>query len=104
MISRKFPVWLTIEKKERSLFFALMAMYGIYVLPVILANRLYQDDLSHSLYGVTGWYNDARPLSEKLIVWLCGGSPLGDVFPLPLLLSIPLLAFAVTLLDRKSVV
>ena len=55
MISRKFPVWLTIEKKERSLFFALMAMYGIYVLPVILANRLYQDDLSHSLYGVTGW-------------------------------------------------
>ena len=81
MISRKFPVWLTIEKKERSLFFALMAMYGIYVLPVILANRLYQDDLSHSLYGVTGWYNDARPLSEKLIVWLCGGSPLGDVFP-----------------------
>ena len=101
MISRKFPVWLTIEKKERSLFFALMAMYGIYVLPVILANRLYQDDLSHSLYGVTGWYNDARPLSEKLIVWLCGGSPLGDVFPLPLLLSIPLLAFAVTLFVKR---
>lgn len=101
MINKKFPAWLTIEKKDRPLFFSLTIMYGVYVLPIILANRLYQDDLSHSLYGVTGWYNDARPLSEKLITWLCGGSPLGDIFPLPLLLGILLLAFTITLYAKR---
>lgn len=101
MINRKFPVWLTIEKKDRPLFFALTIMYGIYILPIILANRLYQDDLSHSLYGVTGWNNDARPLTEKLVPWLCGGSPLGDIFPLTLLLAIPLLAYTITLYAKR---
>lgn len=101
MTYKKFPAWLTIEKKDRTLFFALTVMYGIYVLPIILANRYYQDDLSRSLYGVTGWKNDARPLTERLVTWLCGGSPLSDIFPLPLLLSILLLAYTVTLYAKR---
>lgn len=101
MINKKFPTWLIIEKRERPLFFALTVMYGIYVLPIILADRFYQDDLYHSLYGATGWYNDARPLSEKLIVWLCGGAPLGDIFPLPLLLAVLLLSCTVTLYAKR---
>lgn len=101
MINKKFPAWLTIEKRERPLFFALTVIYGIYVLPIILADRFYQDDLFRSLYGATGWYNDARPLSEKLIIWLCGGTPLGDIFPLPLLLAVLLLACTVTLYAKR---
>ena len=101
MINKRFPAWLTIEKKDKSLFILLTVMYGIYVLPVILANRFYQDDLSRSLYGVTGWNNDARPLTEKLVSWLCGGSPVSDVFPLTLLLSILLLAYTVTLYAKR---
>lgn len=101
MINKKFPVWLTIEKKDRTLFWALTILYGVYVLPIILAGRFYQDDLSRSLYGVTGWNNDARPLTERLMIWLCGGFPLGDVFPLTLLLAVILLAFTVTLYAKR---
>lgn len=101
MKNRKFPAWLAIEQKDRSLFFALTVMYGIYVLPILIANRPYQDDLSRSLYGVTGWNNDARPLTERLVTWLCGGFPINDVHPLPLLLSVLLLAYTVTLYAKR---
>lgn len=101
MIHKKFPVWLTIEEKDRTLFWGLTVLYGIYVLPLILAGRFYQDDLSRSLYGITGWNNDARPLTEWLMRWLCGGFPLGDVFPLTLLLAVLLLAYTVTLYSKR---
>lgn len=97
----KFPTWLTIEQKDRTLFFALTAMYIIYILPILLANRYYQDDLSRSLYGITGWNNDARPLTERLVTWLCGGFPIGDVHPLPLLMSVPLLAYTITMYAKR---
>ena len=54
MIPKRFPVWLTIEKKDRTLFWGLTVLYGVYVLPLILAGRFYQDDLSRSLRSVTG--------------------------------------------------
>ncbi|MDE7430219.1 MAG: glucosyltransferase domain-containing protein [Lachnospiraceae bacterium] len=101
MKSKKFPAWLTIEATDKRLFFSLTALYGIYILPILLANRLYQDDLSRSLYGVTGWNNDARPLTEILMRWLCGGKPLGNVAPLPLLLSVLLLAYTLTLYGKR---
>lgn len=101
MIPKKFPVWLTIEEKDRTLFRGLTVLYGLYVLPLILANRFYQDDLSRSLHGVTGWNNDARPLTERLMRWLGGGFPLGDVFPLTLLLAVLLLAYTVTLYTKR---
>lgn len=101
MKNRKIPTWLTIEPKDRPLFFALTAIYGIYILPILLANRPCYDDLSRSLYGITGWNNDARPLTEKLVTWLCGGAPLGNVAPLPLLLSVLLLAYTFTLYGKR---
>lgn len=101
MKRKKFPAWLTIEVTDKRLFFLLTALYGIYILPILLANRLYQDDLSRSLYGFTGWNNDARPLTEVLMRWLCGGKPLGNVAPLPLLLSVLLLAYTLTLYGKR---
>lgn len=98
---KKIPVWLTIEPNDRNRFFSLAALYTIYVLPILLANRLYQDDLPRSFYGVTGWNNDARPLTEKLISWLCGGTPLMDVAPLPLFLSGLLFAYTLTLYAKR---
>lgn len=101
MKNKKFPAWLTIEPKDRTLFFTLTVIYGIYVLPILLANRPYQDDLSRSLYGITGWTNDARPLTEHLVTWLCGGFPISDVHPLPLFLSLLLLAYTITLYAKR---
>lgn len=101
MKNKKFPAWLKIGQNDRTLFFALTVIYGIYVLPILLANRPYQDDLSRSLYGITGWNNDARPLTEHLLTWLCGGFPISDVHPLPLLLSLLLLAYTITLYAKR---
>lgn len=98
---KKIPIWLTIEPHDKSRFYALTALYTIYVLPILLANRLYQDDLPRSFYGATGWNNDARPLTEILVSWLCGGKPLGDIAPLPMILSVLLLAYTLTLYAKR---
>ncbi len=94
--------WLTLNTKTCRFFYALTILYGIYVLPVLLADRFYHDDLTRSLRGVTGWNNDARPLAEWLMKWLCGGFPIGDISPLPLLLSVVLLSYVMTLYVKQS--
>lgn len=91
------PEWLKLNKHYQRIFYALTILFGIYVLPIILADRYYQDDLSRSLRGITGWTNDARPLTEWIMKWLCGGNPIGDIAPLPLLLSVVILAYTLTL-------
>ena len=66
---------------------ALLAAGGLlYVLPILLADRYYQDDLARSLYGATGWAGDGRPLTEWLMELLAGGSStIVDLSPLPML-------------------
>jgi hypothetical protein len=78
-------------------FCSMTILFTIYVFPIILADRYYQDDLSRSLRGITGWSNDARPLTEFLMRWLGGGTPISDISPFPLLLSVILLAYTLTL-------
>jgi hypothetical protein len=77
-------------------------LFTIYVFPIILADRYYQDDLSRSLRGITGWSNDARPLTELLMRWLGGGTPISDISPLPLLLSVILFSYTLTLYVQKN--
>lgn len=96
------PDWLKLDQKFQRVFYAMTALFGIYVLPIILADRYYQDDLSRSLRGITGWNNDARPLTELIMKWLCGGTPISDISPLPLLLSILFLAYTLTLYIQKN--
>ncbi len=98
----KMPEWLKLNQNYKRIFYALSILFGIYVLPIILADRYYRDDLSRSLRGITGWYNDARPLTEWVMKWLCGGTPIGDIAPLPLLLSVLALAYTLTLYLRKN--
>ncbi len=103
MEKQTLPEWLKLNKHYQHIFYALTVLYGIYVLPIILADRHYQDDLSRSLRGITGWQNDARPLTEWIMKWLCGGNPIGDIAPLPLLLSVLVLAYALTLYFRNNI-
>ncbi len=96
------PDWLTLNTRTRRFFYALTLLYGIYVLPILLADRYYQDDLTRSLRGVTGWKNDGRPLTELIMRYLCGGLPINDISPLPLLLSILFLSYTVTLYCKRN--
>lgn len=96
------PLWLKLDRNYTRVFYSLILLFGIYVLPILLADRYYQDDLSRSLRGVTGWTSDARPLTEWIMKWLCGGTPIGDIAPLPLLMSILILAYTLTLYLRQN--
>lgn len=84
--------------------FGMLAVGGlIYVLPIVLADRYYQDDLARSLYGATGWAGDGRPLTEWLMQLLSGGqATIVDLYPLPLFLGIAVLAYAMTLYARQA--
>lgn len=85
-------------KKNKSIFYGLLILTLVYVLPIIIVNRYYNDDLSRSLYGYTGWNGDGRPLTELILKLLGGGSSLAiDVAPFPLLLSVLLLSATLTL-------
>lgn len=74
----------------------------LYVLPVILANRYYNDDLARSLYGATGWNGDGRPLAESIMLFVSGGEPLTDISPLPLLMAVAALAMVLTVYAKKK--
>ncbi len=59
-----------------------------YILPLILANTYYQDDILRASFGEEGWISDGRPLSALLMIILEGHYILADIAPLGLILSI----------------
>lgn len=95
--------WFKLDRPARRRF-GLLAVGGlIYVLPILLADRYYQDDLARSLYGATGWVGDGRPLTEWVMQLLSGGqATIVDLYPLPLFLGLAALAYAMTLYARQA--
>lgn len=92
-----------LEAPERRRFGLLAAGGLVYVLPILLADRYYQDDLARSLYGATGWAGDGRPLTEWIMELLAGGgSTVVDLSPLPMLLGLAALAYALTIYARQA--
>lgn len=86
--------WYRLDRKGRSVYGKLLVISLLYILPIIVANVRYNDDMARTLYGLTGWNGDGRPLGELLIKLLCGGEPIVDLAPLPLILSVAVLSYA----------
>lgn len=83
-----------LDRKHMLLFLKLTVASLVYVLPIILADRYYSDDLSRALWGTASWEGDGRPLGEYMIRLLCGGLPVNDLSPLFLILSVMILSFS----------
>lgn len=84
-----------IRKENIKIWIVLVIASLLYVLPVILANRYYNDDLSRALTGQLGWNGDGRPLMQLLLQYLGGGSGLAvDIAPLPLILAVIMLSYS----------
>ena len=95
--------WYQLDKRYSLVYVKLLFMSWLYVLPLILANIYYEDDLARVQYGAAGWKEDGRPLGEALIVWMSGGKrPVIDVAPLPLLLSMLLLVYVLVLYAKAN--
>ena len=64
----------------------------LYILPLIIANSQYYDDIGRSVYGYFSWGIDGRPLSDLFFMALNIGAPATDIAPYPQIISIFLLS------------
>ena len=82
--------------------FSLMYILPI-ILPIILANFYYIDDLGRSLHGRTGWEGNGRPLASLLAIIFSDGKPLMDISPWIQIASAILFDYALILFVKKYV-
>lgn len=73
---------------KRNGIYLSLALGGLYVLPIILANFYYVDDLARSVAGYARWSDNGRPLAEYIIKGMSFGGRVIDLAPLPLILSV----------------
>lgn len=84
-----------LSRKEVLVFFLVMSF--VYVYPIVYADYAYIDDNWRSLLGAQeAWRNQGRILIEWLYEVFTFGSGTTNIFPLPLLFSIALLAVAMS--------
>lgn len=85
-----------------TVFKGLSFLFLLYVLPIILSDVLYKDDIRRILYGdPSTWYRDGRPLMAYILTSLSFGTPVFDTAPLPLVGGILFLAFSLTRFYKK---
>lgn len=65
-------------------------------------NLYFKDDMGWSFVGSIGLKGDGRPLGEYLVLALSGGEPITDTAPLPLVLAILFLSYALTLYAKAN--
>lgn len=86
--------------KERFMFF-LVSLF-LYIFPLMLKNVLYYDDNNRILHGHAYWDVDGRPLTDVIMYLLNFNiGNIGNVAPLPLLLSIIFLSAVFTYISEK---
>ncbi|HED2711861.1 TPA: glucosyltransferase domain-containing protein [Enterobacter asburiae] len=76
------------KKDEKIFLISLSIMILLYILPIILADRLYIDDILRSQYGYKNWGLNGRPLADAVmaLVNMTSGE-IVDISPLPLLIA-----------------
>lgn len=75
-------------KTNKSPILWVIGLCILYVLPIIMADRLYVDDLGRTTLGYYGWIGNGRPLAEILMMALSFGGLDLDISPLPLIISV----------------
>ncbi|MDO6408410.1 glucosyltransferase domain-containing protein [Pantoea phytobeneficialis] len=74
----------------------------LYCLPLLIANIYYIDDNGRATLGYTNWGGDGRPLADIIMKMMFLSSHVADIFPLPLIISIALLAFVFSLYHKQN--
>ncbi|MDO0944761.1 glucosyltransferase domain-containing protein [Chromohalobacter israelensis] len=77
--------------------FALL-MFATY--PLVMADRLYLDDIWRSMHGQLGWTSNARPLADGVMIALNMGTRVVDLAPLPLWLGLAVIAVLLVVLRQ----
>ncbi|EJP5179389.1 glucosyltransferase domain-containing protein [Salmonella enterica] len=92
------------DKDSRLFLSVLVAMLSVYVLPIILADRLYIDDILRSQLGYTFWSPNGRPLADLLMSALSFfGSNIADLSPLPLVIALAIFSLCALLYFKANI-
>lgn len=89
--------------RDRQVFWSLSGLYfALILLPIVRADRYFNDDLVRVLEGNFGWSHNGRPLANLLMRALeLGSQRLIDIAPLPQLLAGAVLAWSGVLIARR---
>jgi hypothetical protein len=88
-----------------QVFVGLLGLYGLILLPILRANRLYNDDLKRALFGRTGWDSNGRPLTTLLMKLLQAyDHALVDISPLTQMGAAVVLAWTGVLIAKRFAV
>ena len=93
----------SLNRENFKAFCYLLIFSLVYVLPIILANFYYIDDLGRLLTGRTGWDGDGRPLVSLLSIILSDGKPLMDMSPWIQILATIVLDYALIFFAKKII-
>ena len=80
-----------------------LAVISLFVLPLLLANQYYIDDMGRASIGYTKWGVDGRPIADIVMSMLNLSTRMVDLAPLPLLLSVALLAISLSLYRNEFI-
>lgn len=83
------------SKRDRKFTVTLLSLCIIYIMPIILADRYYIDDLGRSQRGYTSWSDNGRPLANFIMYLLgFGGDNIVDISPLTQVFSVLIFVFS----------
>lgn len=80
-----------------------LAFTGAFVLPILLANIYYIDDIGRATIGYKKWGVDGRPVADWVMTLINMSSRMADLAPLPLLISVALLSFSLSLYRKEFI-
>ncbi|WPU25013.1 glucosyltransferase domain-containing protein [Cedecea neteri] len=80
------------NKINKNHIYMLWAISFLYILPILITNSSYYDDIGRSVYGYFSWGIDGRPLSDAIFSTLDLGYPATDIAPFPQIMSVFLLS------------
>jgi hypothetical protein len=83
-----------LTRKNLIVFLIILTVYFIGIFTILRANSYYNDDLDRSLKGYRGWAVWGRYLADFLSALLHMNLRLGDISPLPQIISIAIMAAA----------
>ncbi|WP_336708885.1 MULTISPECIES: glucosyltransferase domain-containing protein [unclassified Cedecea] len=81
-----------LNKINKTHIYMLWAISFLYILPLLITNSSYYDDIGRSIYGYFSWGIDGRPLSDEVFSALDLGYPATDIAPFPQIISVLLLS------------
>lgn len=93
----------SLNTNEKNILKVLSFFSLLYLIPLVLANSYYIDDVGRFANAGFNWMKDGRPLMQLMAKCLGTGAPYLDIFPLGQLLAVTILNYSLVLWGRKYI-